>query len=70
MGTLTTLPPEAAGCMSLIAHHRGRRAHYPAYYYRDQARRRKIQEKIDRLLVKAARYLTGRGVTPEQLLIS
>jgi hypothetical protein len=56
--------------MSLIAHHRGRRAHYPAYYHRDQARRRKIQEKIDRLLVKAARYLTGRGVTPEQLLIS
>jgi hypothetical protein len=67
---VTTLPPEAAGCLSLVARHRGRRAYYPTRYYRDQKRRRKIQEKIDRLLAKAARYLSGRGVTPEQLVLT
>lgn len=70
MGTLNQLPPEAAGCMSLVAHHRGRRVHYPTRRYGDQKRRRKIQEKIDRLLVKAARYLSGRGISAEQLLIT
>lgn len=69
MGNIT-LPPEVAGCLSLVVHHAGRRAHYQTSRYGDRRRKRKIAEKIDRLVAKAARYLTGRGIAADQLVVT
>jgi hypothetical protein len=64
------MPPEVAGCLSLVAAHARRRHYYPTSRYGDRKKKQKIAEKIDRLVAKAARYLTGRGITADQLVFT
>lgn len=65
-----TIPPEVAGCLSLVANHQRRRHYYPTNRYGDRQRKQKIAEKIDRLVAKAARYLVGRGISADQLVLT